>query len=249
MWVRSVRVATFVLVPGAGGDPWYWHAVVPHLRDAGHDAVAVELPAADDAAGLGDYVDAVVAAGAGRPEVVLVGQSMGGLSAPLAAPALDTRALVLLNAMIPARGESGGAWWEATGQPAAQRALALEQGRDPDAAFDPVEVFLHDLDPAMLAAALDRGGRPQSATPFATPWPGVPGTGRGLPDVPLRVVVGRHDRLFPAGFQHRLVRERLGDAAADAVVELAAGHCAALADPRATAAALLGAVPTAPRGG
>lgn len=234
-------MATFVLVPGAGGDPWYWHAVVPHLHDAGHDTVAVELPATDDAAGLTDYVDAVVAAGTGRRDVVLVGQSMGGLSAPLAAPALDTRALVLLNAMIPVVGESGGAWWEATGQPEAQRALAVDEGRDPDAAFDPVEVFLHDLDPAMLTAALARGDRHQSATPFATPWPGVPGTAAGWPDVPVHVVVSRHDRLFPADFQHRLVHDRLGGAVADAVVELDAGHCAALADPAATAAALLGA--------
>lgn len=242
--------ATFVLVPGAGGDAWYWHAVVEHLRPAGHEAVAVDLPASDDDAGLDAYVAAVVAAGAGRPGVVLVGQSMGGLSAPLAVPALDARALVLLNAMVPVRGESGGAWWEATGQPEAQRALAVAEGRDPDAAFDPLEIFLHDLEPAMLARAVERGGREQSGTPFATAWPGVD-TASGWPDVPTGVVVARRDRLFPGPFQHRLVRGRLGDAVADAIVEVDAGHCAALAAPEATAAALVDAyrTATAPRAG
>ena len=38
-------MTTFVLVPGAGGQAWYWHRVVPRLAFRGHDAVAVELPA------------------------------------------------------------------------------------------------------------------------------------------------------------------------------------------------------------
>jgi hypothetical protein len=33
-----------VLVPGTGGDDWYWHRVVPTPRERGH-AVAVALPA------------------------------------------------------------------------------------------------------------------------------------------------------------------------------------------------------------
>jgi pimeloyl-ACP methyl ester carboxylesterase len=33
-----------VLVPGAGGVAWYWHRVIPLLRAAGHDALAVDLP-------------------------------------------------------------------------------------------------------------------------------------------------------------------------------------------------------------
>ena len=30
-------MATFVLVPGAGGMAWYWHRVAPLIRAAGHD--------------------------------------------------------------------------------------------------------------------------------------------------------------------------------------------------------------------
>lgn len=36
MAARSSRPATFVLVPGAGGQAWYWHRVVPELEARGH---------------------------------------------------------------------------------------------------------------------------------------------------------------------------------------------------------------------
>ena len=45
----------FVLIPGAGGAAWYWHRVVPLLQEAGHEAIAVDLPGDDPAAGLPEY--------------------------------------------------------------------------------------------------------------------------------------------------------------------------------------------------
>src|SRR5918998_5633999 len=51
---------TFVLIPGAGGEAWYWHRLVAELKRRGHDAVAVELPAGDDGAGWAEYAAAVV---------------------------------------------------------------------------------------------------------------------------------------------------------------------------------------------
>ena len=45
-------MTTYVLIPGAGGDAWYWHLLEPELRGWGHDVVAVDLPAGDDWAGL-----------------------------------------------------------------------------------------------------------------------------------------------------------------------------------------------------
>ena len=75
---------TFLLVPGAGGQGWYWHRVVPLLEAAGHRAVAVDLPTADDDAGLEAYADAALAA---IPEdagaLAVVGQSMGTYTAAL----------------------------------------------------------------------------------------------------------------------------------------------------------------------
>lgn len=77
-------MSVFVLIPGAGGAAWYWHRVVPELQARGHEAVAVALPGADESAGLPEYADAVVAAVGGRHDVVVVAQSMGGFTAPVA---------------------------------------------------------------------------------------------------------------------------------------------------------------------
>src|SRR5258707_13904669 len=72
---------TFVLIPGAGGTAWYWHRIVPLLRRAGHEAIAVDLPGDDPAAGLPEYTDLVAAAIGGPGNVVLVAQSLRGFTA------------------------------------------------------------------------------------------------------------------------------------------------------------------------
>src|SRR5687767_2843801 len=117
-------MTTFLLIPGAGGSAWYWHRLVPELRRRGHEAIAVDLPAADDSAGLAEYTDAAVRAAekATDGELVVVGQSMGGLTAPMVCTRLGAARIVLLNAMVPAPGETGGAWWVNTGQEEARRA-------------------------------------------------------------------------------------------------------------------------------
>ena len=197
--------ATFVLVPGAGGDPHYWHLVAAILRDAGHQVVTPDLPAGDDDAHLGDYADAIVVAARGCRDVVLVAQSMGGFCAPLAAARLDVTRIVLVAAMIPAPGETPGDWWSATGQGAAAREAAVREGRDPDAPFDVREAFFHDVPAPVVEDFLARGERPQSGTPFGDVWPLD-----GWPDLPTRVIAGRHDRLFPLSFMQELSRQRLG---------------------------------------
>lgn len=101
--------STFVLVPGAGGA-LYWHLVVPLLADAGLAAVAVELHGDDLNHGLPEYAASVVAAAAGHDEVILVGQSMGAVTVPIAAPELPVSGVVLVNAMIPMPGETPGEW-------------------------------------------------------------------------------------------------------------------------------------------
>ncbi|MEU1543064.1 alpha/beta hydrolase [Actinacidiphila glaucinigra] len=226
---------TFVLVPGAGGGTWFWHLLVPELRRRGHAAVAVDLPTGDDRAGLREYADAVVAAAGDRAPLVLVAQSMAGFSAPLACERLGDRLvlLVLVNAMVPAPGETAGEWWAATGQPEARRALDLAEGRPVDGEFDPLVTFFHDLPGHVAEEALAQGSA-QSDTPFGQPFP-LP----AWPDVPTRVVVGRDDRLFPAAFQRRVARERLG---VEADV-LPGGHLVALADPDGLADLLVGYLP------
>jgi pimeloyl-ACP methyl ester carboxylesterase len=119
-------MATYVLVPGAGGDSRYWHRVEPLLRERGHDVAPVDLPAGDDSAGLAAYADTVVSAAGDRSGPVLVAQEFAGFSAPLACDRLPVSLLVLLNAMVPAPGENAEDWWENTGH----RCTARGDGRD-----------------------------------------------------------------------------------------------------------------------
>ncbi|NEK87824.1 alpha/beta hydrolase [Blastococcus saxobsidens] len=223
-------MTTFVLVPGAGGQAWYWHRLVPELVRRGHEVVAVDLPAGDESAGLDAYADAVAEAIGDRGPVTVVAQSMGGLTAPLVCRRREVEALVLVNAMVPRPGETGGDWWTATGQDEAQSAcwaaLGLPGEPDDDA------VYFHDVPPDVVAELLARPEE-QSGRPFDEPWP-LP----AWPDVPTRVLAGREDRLFPLEFQRRVARERLGLE----VEEVPGGHCVALSRPLELAEAL-----TAPR--
>jgi pimeloyl-ACP methyl ester carboxylesterase len=223
-------MTTYVLIPGAGGDAWYWHRLVPELERAGHTAIPVELPAGDKEAGWAEYADAVADAADGRGPVTLVAQSMGGFTAPLLAGRLPVDEIVLVNAMIPAPGETGGAWWDNVGQRAAARAAAVRDGRDPDAPFDVLVMFFHDAPEDVVAEAM-KGEPAQSDTPFAQPWPRA-----AWPDVPTRVISSRDDRLFPLEMQIRVARERLGVTPE----ELPGGHLVALSRPAELASLLTG---------
>ena len=215
---------TYALIPGAGGSAGYWHLVTPLLDDA--TVIAVDLPAADDSADLQTYADTVsrMVADAPRP-LILVAHSMGAFTAPIVAERLNPTLLVLVNPMVPALGEPPDQWWEASGQKAAMLANfeRIELGRNE---FDMVEDFFHDVPERVRAAALAEPEEDQSETPFSKPWPLT-----RWPDVPIRVVQGAHDRLFPLEFQRRLVRERLG---LDVDV-IPGGHLMPLSQPEALA--------------
>lgn len=198
-------MSTFVLIPGAGGMAWYWHRLVPELERRGHEALAVDLPADDETAGFRQYTDAVLAAiGARRSGLVVVASSMGSYTGARVCSEVPVDLLVLLNAMVPLPGESGGEWWEATGQGIARAERAAQDHRELDD-DDVIGDFFHDVPPDVTATALAKGELRQSSTPFAEPDP-VP----AWPDVPTRVLVGRDDRFFPAVFQRRIAAERLG---------------------------------------
>jgi pimeloyl-ACP methyl ester carboxylesterase len=214
--------ATYVLLPGAGGESWYWHLVASILRAEGHDVVAPDLPAGAAAAGLAEYADTVVEAIGDRSDPIVVAQSMAAFTAPLVCDRVDVRLFILVAPMIPAPGETPGAWWSATGQDTARRQQDEAEGRDPDAEFDVMAGFFHDVAPEIVADAFARGEPRQSDTPFEQPWPLD-----AWPRVPTKVLAGRHDRLFPLEFMRRLALERLG---VDVDV-LETGHLPALSRP------------------
>ena len=191
---------TYVLIPGAGSSPWTWHLVMEELARRGQEAVAVDLPCDDDRAELANYVDAAVAAIGDRRDLVVVAHSLGAFTAPLLCERVPVDMLVLVAAMVPAPGESPGDWWANTRWKEARRAEVERLGGD-----DSIEAaFLHDVPPA-LALESGKHVRDQSGKPFEKPWPL-----ERWPDVPTRFLLCREDRFFPAGFQRRVVRERLG---------------------------------------
>jgi len=212
---RPSTVTTFALLPGAGSEAsYYWRLVAQRLAAAGHEPLPVDLPLGDDDAGLDDYATTVVRAVGDRDDVVVVGQSMAGFCAPQAAVRTGARLLVLVCPMIPAPGETPGNWWTSAGQ--------ADVAEEPDEAMDIEEVFLHDVPDDVKADLLSRPAPRQADTPFADQWP-LP----AWPDVPTRVVAGRHDRLLPLDLIQRLARERVG-VEADVVDS---GHLPALSRP------------------
>jgi pimeloyl-ACP methyl ester carboxylesterase len=227
-----VTMTNYVLVPGAGGSAWYWHRIVPELRSRGHQAVAVSLPAADDRAGLPEYAAAVIDA-IGAPDPVLVAQSLAGFTAPQVCEKAGARMLILLNAMVPAPGETPGEWFASTAEDRAraQAEQAVRDGRTVKDEFDIIDAFFHDVPADVTAEAMAQGEPVQSSTPMSQRWP----LSR-WPEVPTRFLQGRDDRFFPAQFQRPLVRERLGID----LDEMPGGHLVALSRPVELAARLEG---------
>ena len=225
----STGMTTFVLIPGAGGNASLWSLLVPELERRGHEAVAVEIQGDDPALGLSGYADVVLRAMGERPNPVLVAQSLGGFVAALVARRVPVAMIVLLNAMVPLPGEAPDEWWDATASGAARRAADLAAGRDTE--FDLERHFLHDLSDEARAALFAGTPREPSATAM-----GERCDFERWPDVPIRVLVGRDDRFFPAAFQQRVARDRLG---IDADL-IGGGHLLALSNAKGLADRLIG---------
>jgi Alpha/beta hydrolase family len=203
-------MATFVLLHGAGDGGWYWHLVEAELRTRGHDTVAPDLPEGE-AAGLGDYADAVVEAIGDRTELVVASQSYGAFTAPLVCDRKKAELIVLIAPMIPRPGEPPDDWWSNT-----------RYTSPAGASEDDLETYYHDVPPELAAEAMRRQREHPSSRAGREPWPLA-----SWPDVPTRVLLCRDDRLFGPDFVRREARERLG-LVPD---EIDGGHCIALARP------------------
>jgi pimeloyl-ACP methyl ester carboxylesterase len=178
--------------------------------------VAVDLPSEDESAGLWDYADTVLDAVGECHELVVVGHSLGGFTAPLVCTRAPARLLVLVAGMIPAPGERGADWWTNAGYESAAG------DDDAHADEDEIAVYYHDVPPELVAEAVTKW-RGQAEAPMLEPWPlGA------WPDVPTRYLLCRDDRAFPAAWLRRVVRERLGITPD----EIDGGHCPFLSRPR-----------------
>jgi pimeloyl-ACP methyl ester carboxylesterase len=201
-------MANFVLIHGAGDVGWYWHLVQAELGRRGHDTVAPDFPCDDDSAGLTAYAKSVADAAGDRTDLIVVAQSLGAFVAPLVCERLAVHLLVLVAPMIPAPGEAPADFWANT-----------RYGEEVREQYD--DIFYHDVPPELAAEALKRG-RAQSEARMSEPSPL-----KAWPDVPVKVVLCRDDRLLPAAFLRRVARERLG------VIpdEIDGGHTPALSHP------------------
>jgi pimeloyl-ACP methyl ester carboxylesterase len=100
-------MAVFALVHGSWHGAWCWDLLTPHLADAGHRVVAVDLPCDDWSVHLCDTATIVdEAIGATDDDVVVVGHSLGGITIPLVADRRPVRRLVYLCGLIPRPGRS-----------------------------------------------------------------------------------------------------------------------------------------------
>jgi pimeloyl-ACP methyl ester carboxylesterase len=224
-------MTAFAFIHGAGDTGWAWHLVEAELRARGHATVAPDLPSEDASCGLAEYAGAVAEAAlplCDPSDLVVVGHSFGGFTAPLVADRLGAKQLILLAAMIPAPGEPPDEWWSNTGYVKAVRAQAERDG-GVTGNDDPMIAFYNGV-PEDLAHEAQRRSRGQSETPMGTPWPL-----KALPDLPTRFLLCRDDHFFPADFFRALVPERLGITPE----EIPGGHCVMLGRPSALADTLL----------
>jgi pimeloyl-ACP methyl ester carboxylesterase len=100
------RVATFLLIHGACHGAWCWEAVAPLLNER-HEVVAPDLPCDDVEAGLEEYAELCLDALAGvRGDVVVVGHSLGALTASVVAARREVTRLVFVAGIIGQPGRS-----------------------------------------------------------------------------------------------------------------------------------------------
>lgn len=213
-------MATFVLIHGGGDVGWSWHLLEEQLRARGHDVVAPDLPCEDETKGHRETADAVIEQIGDRRDLVVVGHSLGGFTAPLIADRLPVKALVYLAGMVPAPGESPAEWWDNVGYgPAVSEQAAKDGGLTGNP--DPYVSFYNGV-PRELAEEAMRRARGQSNATYSGVWPLD-----GHPDVPTKFILATDDHFFPAELFRRLAPERLG------VVpdEIPGCHCVALSNP------------------
>jgi hypothetical protein len=102
-----------------------------------------------------------------------VAQSLAGFTAPQVCEKAGARMLILLNAMVPAPGQTPGEWSASTAEDRA-RAQAEQAAREVTTVrdeFDVIDAFLHDVPADVTAEAMAQGEPVQSSTPMSQRWP------------------------------------------------------------------------------
>jgi pimeloyl-ACP methyl ester carboxylesterase len=227
-------VTTFALVHGAWHGGWAFDPVVEHLTAAGHRAVAPDLPCEDPEAGAERYAD-VVEQAIGPPDgdLVVVGHSLGGLTAPLVARRRPVRRLVFVCGLLPEPGRplsdrfsDPDIFVPGPGERTARGEDGLSRWLSED---DAIAAMYADCKPEVArgAAARLRGQAPlpsREASPLDR-WP----------DVPSSYLLCTEDLMVGPAWSRRVAREQLGVEP----IEWPGSHSPMLARPRELAGLLV----------
>jgi pimeloyl-ACP methyl ester carboxylesterase len=232
---------TIVLVHGAWADAASWAAVIPELQGQGFTVLAPPNPLR----GLptdAPYLASFLAQRTSGP-VVLAAHSYGGFVATnAAAGGGDVRALVYVDAFIPAEGDTvfqilgGSGSALAVPDPTTVLDIAGYPGApegDAEAFLKPETVhtaFAQDL-PEADRWLIATGQRPITLSANTTPS-GPP----AWTDLPSWAVIGTEDRVIPPDTQRRMAER-----ARATVAEVTASHVAMLSHPKVTLTTILAA--------
>jgi pimeloyl-ACP methyl ester carboxylesterase len=207
------------------------------LTDAGHRALAIDLPCDDSSLGCAAYRDvALEAVGDVDDDLVVVGHSAGGLTAPLVAEARAVRRLMFVSALLPLPGRPFTEQNEAQGILEHEYQAGVESDGNGNRRWFDVDLcgrtMYSGCSPEDVAWAFGRL-RAQSSTMYTEASPL-----EEWPDVPITDIRGDDDRLVSPGWAAKAVPERLG--VGSAVIQ-GAGHSPMLSHPGALAELLLAA--------
>lgn len=230
-------MATYILIPGAWHGAWCWERVTPLLTDAGHRVVAIDLPCEDASLGCAAYRDiALDAIGDADDELIVVGHSAGGLTAPLVAAARAVRRIVFVSALLPLPGRPFSEQNDAEGILEREYQAGVKSDENGNRRWFDLELCGRTMYSGCSAGDVAWAFghlRAQSSTMYteASPldeWP----------DVPITDIRGDDDRLVSPLWAKKAVPKRLG--VAPTVIE-GAGHAPMLSHPRTLATLLLAA--------
>ncbi|HUR85736.1 MAG TPA: alpha/beta hydrolase [Solirubrobacteraceae bacterium] len=228
-------MTTFALIHGAWGSGWHWGDVPSQLRGMGHEAVAPDLPCEDPGPTFDDYAGVVLAAleDVEGDDVVVVGYSLGGHTAPLVASRRPVRALVYLAALLPEPGLSFDDQFARGDRMLLPDYRAGIEGTAGASRWVDLDVYratsCHDCAAPVAQARFERS-RGQSNRPY-----GRPCSLTAHPNVPTSYVLCTEDRLMNNAFWRVAVPERLGVEP----IELGAAHTPMSSHPAELAALLV----------
>jgi pimeloyl-ACP methyl ester carboxylesterase len=242
-FTKEIAVATFVLIHGSFHGGWCWEKIVPKLREAGHIAIAPDLPgmALEETVPLkdvtlsmqADFVADIVRSCDGP--VVLVGHSLGGIAIGEVAERVPEKVAgtVYLAAMLIPAGKSVYDMMVHRGD-AIPISTISEDGTEIFCIMDQAPlVFYNDCEPEDIERALSRL-LPQPRKPGLEP---LTVTAERFGRVPRAYVECLRDNAMPIAFQRLLQQIQ----PCDPVYTMDTGHSPFLSAPDETTRHLIAA--------